>query len=143
MSVGQGVPQAEVGSAFFAIGRAGRRERCPTLRLGPPALCRPEACGPSWGDPVIQATIARATLVDGRAPAGLNLSSSGVPSVKQRLGIGTPLAGAPQECQAAVSRVTCSARNDGVVEYLRIGTDATSLLSCGTATATVHAAATL
>ncbi|NOT01206.1 MAG: hypothetical protein HOP29_11325 [Phycisphaerales bacterium] len=36
--------------------------------------------------------IARAMLVDGRALVGLNLSPSDVPSVKQRLGIGTPLA---------------------------------------------------
>ena len=35
--------------------------------------------------------IARATLVDGRALVGLNLSPSDVPNVKQRLGIGTPL----------------------------------------------------
>ncbi len=35
--------------------------------------------------------IARATLLDGRALVGLHLSSSDVPSVKQRLGIGTPL----------------------------------------------------
>lgn len=35
--------------------------------------------------------IARATLVDGRALVGLNLSASDVPNVKQRLGIGTPL----------------------------------------------------
>ncbi|QDV89903.1 hypothetical protein RAS2_09780 [Phycisphaerae bacterium RAS2] len=36
--------------------------------------------------------IARAILADGRALVGLNLSPSDVPSVKQRLGIGTPLA---------------------------------------------------
>lgn len=36
--------------------------------------------------------IARAALTDGRALVGLNLSPSDVPSVKQRLGIGTPLA---------------------------------------------------
>lgn len=36
--------------------------------------------------------IARAILADGRALVGLNLSASDVPSVKQRLGIGTPLA---------------------------------------------------
>lgn len=36
--------------------------------------------------------IARAILVDGRALVGLNLSATDVPSVKQRLGIGTPLA---------------------------------------------------
>jgi len=35
--------------------------------------------------------IARAILTDGRALVGLNLSPSDVPSVKQRLGIGTPL----------------------------------------------------
>lgn len=35
--------------------------------------------------------IARAILVDGRALVGLNLSPADVPSVKQRLGIGTPL----------------------------------------------------
>ena len=35
--------------------------------------------------------IARATLADGRALVGLNLSPSDVPNVKQRLGIGTPL----------------------------------------------------
>jgi hypothetical protein len=34
--------------------------------------------------------IARATLMDGRALVGLNLSPSDVPNVKQRLGIGTP-----------------------------------------------------
>lgn len=38
--------------------------------------------------------IARAMLVDGRALVGLNLSPSDVPNVKQRLGIGTPLADA-------------------------------------------------
>lgn len=38
------------------------------------------------------AKIARAMLVDGRALVGLNLSPSDVPSVKQRLGVGTPLA---------------------------------------------------
>ncbi len=36
--------------------------------------------------------IARAVLADGRALVGLNLSQSDVPNVKQRLGIGTPLA---------------------------------------------------
>lgn len=36
--------------------------------------------------------IARAVLTDGRALVGLNLSPSDVPNVKQRLGIGTPLA---------------------------------------------------
>lgn len=41
--------------------------------------------------------IARATLVDGRALVGLNLSLSDVPNVKQRLGIGTP----PGEASAA------------------------------------------
>jgi len=39
--------------------------------------------------------IARAILADGRALVGLNLSASDVPGVKQRLGIGTPLAEAP------------------------------------------------
>jgi hypothetical protein len=38
--------------------------------------------------------IARAVLTDGRALVGLNLSPSDVPAVKQRLGIGTPLAAA-------------------------------------------------
>jgi len=38
--------------------------------------------------------IARAVLEDGRALVGLNLGSSDVPSVKQRLGIDTPLADA-------------------------------------------------
>jgi len=41
--------------------------------------------------------IARATLVDGRALVGLNLSPSDVPNVKQRLGIGTPLGEASAE----------------------------------------------
>ena len=42
--------------------------------------------------------IARALLADGTALVGLNLSPSDVPNVKQRLGIGTPLAkAAPQE----------------------------------------------
>ncbi|NLE39579.1 MAG: hypothetical protein GX621_16285, partial [Pirellulaceae bacterium] len=36
--------------------------------------------------------IARAILVDGQALVGLNLSPADVPNVKQRLGIGTPLA---------------------------------------------------
>ena len=36
--------------------------------------------------------IARAVLVDGQALVGLNLSPADVPNVKQRLGIGTPLA---------------------------------------------------
>jgi hypothetical protein len=38
--------------------------------------------------------VARATLGDGRALVGLNLSASDVPNVKQRLGIGTPLGAA-------------------------------------------------
>jgi hypothetical protein len=38
--------------------------------------------------------IARAILVDGQALVGLNLSPTDVPNVKQRLGIGTPLAAA-------------------------------------------------
>ena len=38
--------------------------------------------------------IARAILVDGQALVGLNLSPADVPNVKQRLGIGTPLAAA-------------------------------------------------
>jgi len=47
--------------------------------------------------------IARATLVDGRALVGLNLSPSDVPNVKQRLGIGTPLGEAsPAEIVALV-----------------------------------------
>ncbi len=41
--------------------------------------------------------IARATLVDGRALVGLNLSPSDVPNVRQRLGIGTPLGEASPE----------------------------------------------
>ena len=36
--------------------------------------------------------IARAILADGQALVGLNLSPADVPNVKQRLGIGTPLA---------------------------------------------------
>ena len=38
--------------------------------------------------------VARAMLVDGQALVGLNLSPADVPNVKQRLGIGTPLAAA-------------------------------------------------
>jgi hypothetical protein len=38
--------------------------------------------------------VARAMLVDGQALVGLNLSPTDVPNVKQRLGIGTPLAAA-------------------------------------------------
>jgi hypothetical protein len=38
--------------------------------------------------------IARAILADGKALVGLNLSPTDVPNVKQRLGIGTPLAAA-------------------------------------------------
>jgi len=38
--------------------------------------------------------VARAILVDGQALVGLNLSPADVPNVKQRLGIGTPLAAA-------------------------------------------------
>jgi hypothetical protein len=38
--------------------------------------------------------IARAILADGQALVGLNLSPADVPNVKQRLGIGTPLAAA-------------------------------------------------
>jgi hypothetical protein len=41
--------------------------------------------------------IARAVLADGQALVGLNLSASDVPHVKQRLGIGTPLANATTE----------------------------------------------
>ena len=41
--------------------------------------------------------IARAILADGTALVGLNLAASDVPSVKQRLGIGTPLAEATPE----------------------------------------------
>ncbi len=38
--------------------------------------------------------VARAMLVDGQALVGLSLSPADVPNVKQRLGIGTPLAAA-------------------------------------------------
>lgn len=38
--------------------------------------------------------VARAVPADGQALVGLNLSPAGVPNVKQRLGIGTPLAAA-------------------------------------------------
>jgi hypothetical protein len=41
--------------------------------------------------------IARAVLADGQALVGLNLSPTDVPNVKQRLGIGTPLAEAPPD----------------------------------------------
>jgi hypothetical protein len=50
------------------------------------------------GSGIESVKIARAVLTDGQALVGLNLSPSDVPSVKQRLGIGTPLAeaSAPQ-----------------------------------------------
>jgi hypothetical protein len=47
--------------------------------------------------------VARAMLADGQALVGLNLSPADVPNVKQRLGIGTPLAAAsPAEILAWV-----------------------------------------
>jgi hypothetical protein len=47
--------------------------------------------------------IARAILADGQALVGLSLSPTDVPNVKQRLGIGTPLAAAtPAEIQKLV-----------------------------------------
>lgn len=48
--------------------------------------------------------IARAILADGQALVGLNLSAEDVPNVKQRLGIGTPLAEAsPDEIMRLVA----------------------------------------
>jgi hypothetical protein len=48
--------------------------------------------------------IARAVLADGQALVGLNLSPADVPSVKQRLGIGTQLADAePEEILALIT----------------------------------------
>ncbi|MCG3126051.1 MAG: hypothetical protein CHACPFDD_00879 [Phycisphaerae bacterium] len=54
--------------------------------------------------------IARAVLVDGRALVGLNLSPSDVPSVKQRLGIGTPLA------EASAAEILGLIEGGGVIE---------------------------
>lgn len=54
--------------------------------------------------------IARAVLVDGRALVGLNLSPADVPSVKQRLGIGTPLA------EASPVEILALLESGGVIE---------------------------
>lgn len=54
--------------------------------------------------------IARAVLVDGRALVGLNLSPADVPSVKQRLGIGTPLA------EASPAEILALLESGGVIE---------------------------
>ena len=54
--------------------------------------------------------IARAVLADGRALVGLNLSPSDVPNVKQRLGIGTPLA------EASADEVLALLEGGGVIE---------------------------
>jgi hypothetical protein len=54
--------------------------------------------------------IARAVLADGRALVGLNLSPSDVPNVKQRLGIGTPLA------QASPTELLLLLEGGGVIE---------------------------
>ena len=54
--------------------------------------------------------IARATLADGRALVGLNLATADVPSVKQRLGIGTPLG------QASPAELLLLLEGGGVIE---------------------------
>ena len=54
--------------------------------------------------------IARAVLMDGRALVGLNLSPADVPSVKQRLGIGTPLA------EASPAEILALLESGGVIE---------------------------
>ncbi len=54
--------------------------------------------------------IARAVLADGRALVGLNLSPTDVPNVKQRLGIGTPLA------QASPTELLLLLEGGGVIE---------------------------
>lgn len=54
--------------------------------------------------------IARAVLADGRALVGLNLSPTDVPNVKQRLGIGTPLA------QASPAELLLLLEGGGVIE---------------------------
>ncbi|MCC6357352.1 MAG: strawberry notch family protein [Phycisphaerales bacterium] len=54
--------------------------------------------------------IARAVLGDGRALVGLNLSPADVPNVKQRLGIGTPLA------QASPTELLLLLEGGGVIE---------------------------
>jgi len=54
--------------------------------------------------------IARATLADGRALVGLSLGATDVPNVKQRLGIGTPLA------QASPAELLLLLEGGGVIE---------------------------
>ena len=54
--------------------------------------------------------IARAVLADGSALVGLNLSPSDVPNVKQRLGIGTPLA------EASVEELLALLDGGGIIE---------------------------
>ncbi|MFO0838358.1 MAG: strawberry notch family protein [Phycisphaerae bacterium] len=54
--------------------------------------------------------IARAVLADGRALVGLNLGPADVPNVKQRLGIGTPLA------QASPAELLLLLEGGGVIE---------------------------
>lgn len=54
--------------------------------------------------------IARAVLADGRALVGLNLAAADVPSVKQRLGIGTPLG------QASPADLLMLLEGGGVIE---------------------------
>lgn len=81
--------------------------------------------------------IARAVLADGTALVGLNLSPSDVPGVKQRLGIGTPLAeatpgeildllagGAIIELDNGWRLTTARIAGDGVVELVLNGVPA-------------------
>lgn len=81
--------------------------------------------------------IARATLADGQSLVGLNLSPSDVPNVKQRLGIGTPLAdaspgevlgllvgGALIELDNGWRLTNCRIAGDDVVELVLAGVPA-------------------
>lgn len=62
------------------------------------------------GSGIQSVKIARAVLADGRALVGLNLGPADVPNVKQRLGIGTPLA------QASPAELLLLLNGGGVVE---------------------------
>lgn len=54
--------------------------------------------------------IARAILIDGKALVGLNLGPTDVPSVKQRLGIGSALA------ESSAADIVCLLNNDALIE---------------------------
>ena len=78
--------------------------------------------------------IARAVLADGQALVGLSLSPSDIPNVKQRLGIGTPLA---QATANEIIELVCSGAlveldNGWQLKSARIaGDDVIELSLCG------------